>query len=98
MIKLLFIIGITLCIFAALSKLRDALLLLRIKRVFKEYLGNAGELTLSTRFSDELIRDQCDVKELVMAMESEFDIELDEDDFTPDSTVRDLRDIIARLA
>ncbi len=61
-----------------------------VKRIINEQLGvNENDITLDSAFVEDLGADSLDLVEFVMAFESEFDIEIDEDDVEKISTVRD---------
>ena len=62
----------------------------KIKRVIVEQLGvNEKDITLESSFVEDLGADSLDVVELIMAFESEFDIEIPDDDVETISTVED---------
>lgn len=67
----------------------------RIKKIIAEQLGAAeDDVTMETTFIEDLGADSLDVVELVMAIEDEFDMEIDEDEAENISTVGDVVDYI----
>ncbi|MCL1913862.1 MAG: acyl carrier protein [Eubacteriaceae bacterium] len=65
----------------------------RIKQLVSSQLGIAeDEITLETRFIDDLGADSLDVMEMVMAFELEFGIEVDE---TALESIRQVKDVVA---
>mgnify|MGYP003307979505 FL=1 len=67
----------------------------KIKNIVSEQLGvNANEITMDSTFVEDLGADSLDVVELVMAMEDEFDMEIDEDQAENISTVGDVVEYI----
>ncbi len=67
----------------------------RIRKIIADQLGAAEEdITMETTFIEELGADSLDVVELVMAIEDEFDMEIDEDEAENISTVGDVVDYI----
>jgi acyl carrier protein len=56
-----------------------------------------AQVTLDASFADDLEADSLDLTELVMALEEEFDIEVDEDDLEGIKTVGDAFALIERL-
>ncbi len=67
----------------------------KIKDIVAEQLGkDAQDITMDSTFVEDLGADSLDVVELVMALEDEFDIEIDEDEAGNISTVGDVVDYI----
>lgn len=67
----------------------------KIKKIVADQLGaNADEITMDSTFIEDLGADSLDVVELVMAMEDEFDMEIDEDEAENISTVGDVVEYI----
>ena len=67
----------------------------KIKNIVAEQLGaNADEITMGSTFVEDLGADSLDVVELVMALEDEFDMEIDEDEAENISTVGDVVEYI----
>lgn len=63
----------------------------RVKKIITEQLGVDGkDIKLESSFIEDLGADSLDIVELVMAMESEFDIEIDDDEVENVSTVEDV--------
>jgi len=60
----------------------------KIAEIIKEQL-NAGdvEITAETRFKEDLEADSLDLFELVMALEEEYDVEIDSSDLEQITTV-----------
>ena len=66
-----------------------------VKKVIVERLSkSAEEVTLEARFIDDLGADSLDVTELLMALEEEFNIDID-DEANSIETVKDAVDYIA---
>jgi acyl carrier protein len=67
----------------------------RIKKIIADQLGaDEDDVTMETTFIEDLGADSLDVVELVMAIEDEFDMEIDEDEAENISTVGDVVDYI----
>lgn len=63
----------------------------KVKKIIKEQLGvDEKEIKPYSSFIEDLGADSLDIVELVMAMESEFDMEIDDDDVENISTVEDV--------
>lgn len=61
-----------------------------VKKIITEQLGtDESEIRLSSAFVEDLGADSLDVVELIMAFESEFDIEIPDDDVEGIETVED---------
>lgn len=62
----------------------------KVKTIITEQLGiDEKDVTLESSFIEDLGADSLDIVDLIMAMESEFDIEIDEDAAEEISTVAD---------
>ena len=62
----------------------------RVKNVIVDQLSvDADEVTLEASFVDDLCADSLDVVELIMGLETEFDIEIPDEDAEKISTVGD---------
>ena len=62
----------------------------RVKNVIVEQISvDADEVTLEASFVDDLGADSLDVVELIMGLETEFDIEIPDEDAEKISTVGD---------
>ena len=62
----------------------------RVKNVIVDQLSvDADEVTLEASFVDDLGADSLDVVELIMGLETEFDIEIPDEDAEKISTVSD---------
>jgi len=67
----------------------------RIRKIIAEQLGaEEQEITMESTFIEDLGADSLDVVELVMAIEDEFDMEIDEDEAEDISTVGDVVEYI----
>ena len=63
----------------------------RIKEIVAESLGTeAGTLTESTSFKEDLGADSLDLFEMVMALEEEFDVEIPTEDLEGIQTIGDV--------
>lgn len=66
-----------------------------VKNIIADQLGvNASEISASSDFIDDLGADSLDIVELIMALESEFDLEIPEDEAENVRTVGDVVDYI----
>ena len=71
----------------------------RVKNVIVDQLSvDADEVTLEASFVDDLGADSLDVVELIMGLETEFDIEIPDEDAEKISTVGDAVEYIKRHA
>lgn len=62
----------------------------KVQKIIEEQLGiDAKEVRPEAAFIEDLGADSLDVVELIMAMESEFDIEIGDDEVEEISTVED---------
>lgn len=62
----------------------------KIKEIIAEVLNvDVNEITMETTFVDDLGADSLDVYQIIMGIESEFDIEIDNDDAENIVTVGD---------
>ena len=60
----------------------------KVKGIIAEQLGvDEEEVTMDSSFVDDLGADSLDIVELIMALESEFDIEIPDEDAEKASTV-----------
>lgn len=67
----------------------------KIKGIVSQQLGvDADEITMDSTFVEDLGADSLDVVELVMAMEDEFDLEIDEEEADGISTISDVVEYI----
>ena len=67
----------------------------RVKNVIVDQLSvDADEVTLEASFVDDLGADSLDVVELIMGLETEFDIEIPDEDAEKISTVGDAGEYI----
>lgn len=63
----------------------------KIRDIIVEQLGvDEGEVTLESKFIDDLGADSLDIVELIMALEEEFDMEIPDEEAEKISTVRDV--------
>lgn len=67
----------------------------KIKNIISEQLGvEKDEITMDSSFIDDLGADSLDIVELIMALETEFDIEIPDEDAEKVTTVGDVVDYI----
>jgi len=67
----------------------------RVKKVVIEQLGvDAGQVSNTASFVDDLGADSLDTVELVMALEEEFDTEIEDDDAEKITTVQAAIDFV----
>lgn len=63
----------------------------QVKNIIEEQLGvDASEITEDSAFIEDLGADSLDIVELIMAFESEFDMEIEDDEVESISTVGDV--------
>ena len=61
-----------------------------VKRIINEQLGvNENEITMDSNFLEDLGADSLELVDLIMAFESEFDLEVPEEDIEEIETVGD---------
>ncbi len=71
----------------------------KVKKIITEQLGiDEKEVTLESAFIEDLGADSLDIVELIMAMESEFDMEIEDDEVEDISTVEDVVNYIKENA
>ena len=62
----------------------------KVKEIIEDQLGvDEKDINMSSSFVEDLGADSLDVVELIMALESEFDIEIPDEDVEGISTVED---------
>ena len=62
----------------------------QIKKILAEQFSmNEDDITMDTSFTEDIGADSLDLVELVMALEQEFDIEIDDDEVEKIKTVGD---------
>ncbi|MEW9094007.1 MAG: acyl carrier protein [Clostridiaceae bacterium] len=67
----------------------------KVKNIISEQLGiGSEEITMDSSFIDDLGADSLDVVELIMALETEFDLEIPDEEAEKISTVGDVVDYI----
>lgn len=67
----------------------------KVKSIIADQLGvDEEEITMESSFVDDLGADSLDIVELIMALESEFDIEFPDEDAEKVVTVGDVVDYI----
>lgn len=67
----------------------------KIKNLISEQLGiDAEEVTMESSFIDDLGADSLDIVELIMALETEFDLEIPDEDAEKITTVSDVVEYI----
>jgi len=70
----------------------------KIKDIISQQLGiDSDEITLESQFIDDLGADSIDMVELIMAIESEFDLEIAEKDAEGIQTVGDAVEYIKKF-
>ncbi|MCR4718304.1 MAG: acyl carrier protein [Firmicutes bacterium] len=63
----------------------------RVKTIINEQLGvNEDEITMESNFLEDFGADSLELIDLIMALESEFDIEVPEEDIEEIETVQDV--------
>ena len=71
----------------------------KVKRIITEQLGiDEKDVNLDSAFIEDLGADSLDIVELIMAMESEFDMEIEDDSVEDISTVEDVVNYIKENA
>ncbi|MFL0268241.1 acyl carrier protein [Candidatus Clostridium radicumherbarum] len=67
----------------------------KVKDIIADQLGiDADEISMESSFMDDLGADSLDIVELIMALESEFDLEIPDEDAEKISTVANVVDYI----
>lgn len=67
----------------------------KIKNIISEQLGiDADEVNVESSFVDDLGADSLDIVELIMALETEFDLEIPDEDAEKIATVNDVVEYI----
>ncbi|SKA76324.1 acyl carrier protein [Clostridium sp. USBA 49] len=67
----------------------------KVRDIVSEQLGiDAEEITMESSFVDDLGADSLDIVELIMALESEFDMEIPDEDAEKISSVGDVVEYI----
>ncbi len=67
----------------------------KIKNLISEQLGiDVEEVTMEASFIDDLGADSLDIVELIMALETEFDLEIPDEDAEKITTVSDVVEYI----
>ncbi|WML35120.1 acyl carrier protein [Clostridium sp. OS1-26] len=67
----------------------------KIKNLISEQLGiDVEEVTMESSFIDDLGADSLDIVELIMALETEFDLEIPDEDAEKITTVSDVVEYI----
>lgn len=71
----------------------------KVKKIITEQLGiDEKDVNLDSAFIEDLGADSLDIVELIMAMESEFDMEIEDDSVEDISTVEDVVNYIKENA
>ena len=71
----------------------------KVKKIITEQLGiDEKDVKLDSAFIEDLGADSLDIVELIMAMESEFDMEIEDDSVEDISTVDDVVNYIKENA
>jgi acyl carrier protein len=69
----------------------------KIKEIISDQLGiDAEEITMDSSFVDDLGADSLDIVELIMALETEFDLEIPDEDAEKISAVADVVNYIKK--
>lgn len=67
----------------------------KVRDIISDQLGiDADEISMESSFIDDLGADSLDIVELIMALESEFDMEIPDEDAEKISAVSDVVDYI----
>lgn len=67
----------------------------KVRDIISDQLGiDADEISMESSFVDDLGADSLDIVELIMALESEFDLEIPDEDAEKISLVSDVVDYI----
>nr|WP_207751691.1 acyl carrier protein [Clostridium rhizosphaerae] len=67
----------------------------KVKNIISDQLGiDADEISMESSFMDDLGADSLDIVELIMALESEFDMEIPDEDAEKISIVSDVVEYI----
>ncbi|MCM0648705.1 acyl carrier protein [Clostridium swellfunianum] len=67
----------------------------KVRDIISDQLGiDADEISMESSFVDDLGADSLDIVELIMALESEFDLEIPDEDAEKISVVSDVVDYI----
>ncbi|MBQ3465694.1 MAG: acyl carrier protein [Firmicutes bacterium] len=73
------------------------MLLDKVKQLVVDQIGvSADELDMDTNLMNDLEADSLDAVEIIMAMESEFDIEIPDEDAEKFLTIRDMVEYLER--
>jgi acyl carrier protein len=73
----------------------ESMIFEKIKNIISEQLGiDADEISIDSSFVDDLGADSLDIVELIMALETEFDLEIPDEDAEKISTVNDVVEYI----
>ena len=71
----------------------------KVKKIITEQLGiDEKDVKMESAFIEDLGADSLDIVELIMAMESEFDMEIEDDEVEDISTVEDVVNYIKENA
>ena len=68
-----------------------------IELIAAQFNMDEKDITLETSFKDDLNADSLDLVELVMALEDEFDLEIEDDDVDNIKTVLDAKNYIKSM-
>lgn len=67
----------------------------KLKKIISEQFDiNPNNITMDSSFQDDLNADSLDIVELIMAIEDEFDLEVEDESVEKISTVRDVVEYI----
>lgn len=69
----------------------------KIKEIILEQFDIEGDINLDTSFEDDLNADSLDIVELIMAIEDEFELEVDDEELEGITTVGDVVEHIEEM-
>lgn len=69
----------------------------KIKEIILEQFDIEGDINLDTSFEDDLNADSLDIVELIMAIEDEFELEVDDEELEGITTVGDVVEHIEEI-
>lgn len=69
----------------------------KVKEIIVEQFDIEGDITLDTSFEEDLNADSLDIVELIMAIEDEFELEVDDEELEGITTVGDVVEHLEEL-
>ncbi|SDB19301.1 acyl carrier protein [Eubacterium oxidoreducens] len=66
----------------------------KMSEMIKDQLSHDGEITLETKFEEDLGADSLDIFELITTLEDEYDIEIDAEELSDVKTVGQMVDYL----